>query len=124
MTSHEKRLIEQLFARLQEAGRVPVRRDGEAQALISAFVQGQPDAPYLMAQTIIAQAQALRAAQESLGSPLSVTDEVYDGTDETDSSRVGDLLPPPGESGSGFLDAATGVAMLVGGAITLERPRS
>ena len=60
MTPEERQLLNQLFERIREAGRTP--RDLEAEDFIARAVQDQPYAPYLMAQTVIVQEEALKQA--------------------------------------------------------------
>ena len=60
MQTTERRLIEDLFARLRSAE--GQSRDPEIERLIAAELQRAPLAPYAMAQTIIGQNQALEAA--------------------------------------------------------------
>ena len=60
----ERELITSLFGRLQPFESQP--RDGEAEALIKDLVARQPAAPYLLAQTVLVQEQALKAAQERI----------------------------------------------------------
>ena len=60
MLSEERRLIEDLFDRLASAENQP--RDPEVEQFIADELRRVPHAPYLMAQTIIAQNQALEAA--------------------------------------------------------------
>jgi uncharacterized protein len=64
MQSQERELITGLFGRLQPFESQP--RDGEAEALIKDLVARQPAAPYLLAQTVLVQEQALTAAQERI----------------------------------------------------------
>ncbi len=131
MKPHEKQAIEQLFARLAEARRLPLRWDAAAERLIAELVARQPDAPYLMAQTILVQARALRAAQDSL-------DDAHAGqTRPRRASGAGKqpngpaFIPRPAaapapdapNSSDGFLEAAASVALAVGGAIVVETGR-
>jgi hypothetical protein len=64
MQSQERELITGLFGRLQPFESQP--RDAEAEALIKDLVARQPAAPYLLAQTVLVQEQALKAAQERI----------------------------------------------------------
>jgi uncharacterized protein len=64
MQSQERELITGLFGRLQQFEAQP--RDPEAESLIAASVARQPAAPYLLAQTVLVQEQALNAAQERI----------------------------------------------------------
>ena len=60
MTPEERQLLSQLFNRIHEASAMP--RDREAEDFIAQAVHAQPYAPYLMAQTIIVQEEALKQA--------------------------------------------------------------
>lgn len=64
MTPDERQLLSGLFDRIR--GSSNQQRDREAQSFIDDAVRTQPYAPYLMAQTVIVQEQALRAANERL----------------------------------------------------------
>jgi hypothetical protein len=61
MQSQERELIEGLFNRLKAYESQP--RDPEAERLIAGLVGGQPGAPYMLAQTVLVQEHALKAAQ-------------------------------------------------------------
>ena len=60
MTPEERDLISRLFDRMRAAGAAP--RDAQAEAFIADAVRAQPYAPYLMAQTVIIQEEALKEA--------------------------------------------------------------
>lgn len=64
MTPDERQLLSGLFDRIRNAGSQP--RDGQAESFIADAVRSQPYAPYLLAQTVIVQDQALRAANDKL----------------------------------------------------------
>ncbi len=64
MSPEERQLLQGLFERIQNAGSAP--RDRDAEAFIGDAVKALPYAPYLLAQTVIVQDQALRAANERL----------------------------------------------------------
>lgn len=64
MTPDERQLLSGLFDRVRTASAQP--RDRDAETLINDAVRTQPYAPYLLAQTVIVQEQALRAANERL----------------------------------------------------------
>ena len=64
MTPDERQLLSGLFDRIRNASSQP--RDREAEAFISDAVRQQPYASYLLAQTVIVQEQALRAANDKL----------------------------------------------------------
>lgn len=62
MNAEEKKLIEDLFARLRnfDGGSA---KDPEAEGLIADLIRRSPDAPYYLAQTVIIQQQALERAE-------------------------------------------------------------
>ena len=64
MTPDERQLIMGLFDRMRPAA--GQQRDRDAESLIGDQVRTQPYAPYLLAQTVIVQDQALRAANDRL----------------------------------------------------------
>lgn len=64
MSPEERQLLTGLFDRIRGAANSP--RDQEAEALIQDATRAQPYAPYLLAQTVLVQEQALRAANERL----------------------------------------------------------
>jgi hypothetical protein len=64
MSPEERQLITGLFDRIRSAANAP--RDPEADALIADAVKSMPYAPYFLAQAVIVQDQALRAANERL----------------------------------------------------------
>src|ERR1700733_7881926 len=64
MSPEERQLLTGLFDRTRNAAATP--RDPEAEALIVDQVRNQPYAPYLLAQAVIVQEQALKAASEKL----------------------------------------------------------
>jgi hypothetical protein len=64
MQQQERDLIGGLFDRLKQFETQP--RDAEAEALIADMVRRQPASPYLLAQTVLVQEQALKAAQERI----------------------------------------------------------
>jgi hypothetical protein len=64
MSPEERQLLTGLFERVRAAAGNP--RDTEAEALIAEATKAQPYAPYLLAQTVIIQDQALNAANERL----------------------------------------------------------
>lgn len=66
LDADDRQAIDHLFARLAEAERQTGPRDAEAEALIRQKLTAQPAAPYYMAQTVIMQEYALRAAQERI----------------------------------------------------------
>jgi hypothetical protein len=64
MSPEERQLLAGLFDRIRAAAGNP--RDKEAEALIADETKAQPYAPYLLAQTVIVQDQALNAANARL----------------------------------------------------------
>jgi len=64
MSPDERQLLVDLFDRIRQNASNP--RDREAENLIADQVRTQPYAPYLLAQTVIVQDQALRAANDRL----------------------------------------------------------
>ena len=64
MTPQERDALLPLLDRLRQT-RVP-ERDAEADQLIRQTVQAQPDAPYVLAQTVLMQDYALHAAQDRI----------------------------------------------------------
>lgn len=66
MDIQERRVIAELFVKLEKVERHGSPRDAEAEAFIQEQVSRQPGAPYYMAQTILVQEQALEAAQDRI----------------------------------------------------------
>jgi uncharacterized protein len=64
MSPEERQLLTGLFDRIRGAANTP--RDQEAEALIQDATKTQPYAPYFLAQTVLVQDQALRAANDRL----------------------------------------------------------
>ena len=64
MTPEERNLLTDLFKHLREVETQP--RDQDAERYIQQLVQGQPAAPYYMAQSVLVQQQALTAAQKRI----------------------------------------------------------
>src|SRR4051812_47665425 len=64
MSPEERQLLVDLFDRIRQNANNP--RDREAESFIADQVRAQPYAPYLLAQTVIVQDQALRAANDRL----------------------------------------------------------
>lgn len=103
MSPEERQLLTGLFDRIRNAAGQP--RDREAETLIADQVRSQPYAPYLLAQTVIVQEQALRAANDKINEL---------------ETRVRDLESHASRSGSGgFLGGLFG-----GGAASSPPPPS
>lgn len=66
MNPQERQIIDQLFDKLGQAEQQASPREPVAEAHIRSRIDKQPGAPYLMAQTIVVQEQALNAAQTRL----------------------------------------------------------
>jgi uncharacterized protein len=64
MSPEERQLLTGLFDRIRGAATTP--RDQEAEGLIQDATRAQPYAPYYLAQTVLVQDQALRAANDRL----------------------------------------------------------
>ena len=62
MTPEERQLLGGLFQRVASTESTP--RDAEAEAFINDSVRQQPHAPYVLAQTVLVQQQALEAAKK------------------------------------------------------------
>lgn len=63
MDRNDQSAIADLFVKLATVERQSPQRDAGAEAFIGERIAAQPGAPYYMAQTIVVQEQALRAAQ-------------------------------------------------------------
>ena len=64
MTPQERQLLGDLFQRV--ASTASNQRDPEAEAFINDAVRMQPHAPYVLAQTVLVQQQALEAAAKRI----------------------------------------------------------
>jgi len=62
MTPEERQLITDLFQRMREHG--APEKDREAEALINQSVRANPDAAYMLVQSVLVQEQALQAAND------------------------------------------------------------
>jgi len=119
MSPEERQLLTGLFDRIRGTANTP--RDQEAEALIQDATKAQPYAPYYLAQTVLVQDQALRAANDRLqelegkvkdlesqaasgprpGSFLSGLGSLFGGSSGSSSApRAG--MPPPGSAGMGM----------------------
>lgn len=104
MSPEERQLLAGLFDRMRNASGQP--RDREAETYISDAVRAQPYAPYLLAQTVIVQDQALRAANDRL-TELE--------------ARIKELEAAKGQGQGGFLG---GLGSLFGGGQSAPPPRA
>jgi hypothetical protein len=66
MNNEDRIAIEGVFSRLQEVERQGGPRDPEAEQFIRARLDAQPGAAYYLAQTVVVQEHALRAAQQKI----------------------------------------------------------
>jgi hypothetical protein len=66
LNQQERDAINDLFDRIEAAARKSPPREAEAEALIQQRLRDYPPSPYYMAQTILVQEQALRAARERI----------------------------------------------------------
>jgi len=112
MSPEERQLLTGLFDRIRGTANTP--RDQEAEALIQDATKAQPYAPYYLAQTVLVQDQALRAANDRLqelegkvkdlesqaasgprpGGFLSGLGSLFGGSAPSSAPRAG--MPPPG----------------------------
>ena len=139
MQPQERELIVGLFDRLRPFDSQP--RDPEAERLIADSVARQPSTPYLLAQTVLVQEQALKAAQERIAEL-----EAKSGADQPSSGFLGSApkigpwgsgpaaparsplqaaVAPQQAGGGGFLRSALATAAgVAGGALLFEGIRS
>lgn len=66
MDRNDQQAIDGLFSKLAQVERQTGPRDADAERFIQERIGQQPAAPYLMAQTIVVQEQALEAAQRRI----------------------------------------------------------
>jgi uncharacterized protein len=64
MSPEERQLLSELFDRVRSQANAP--RDRDAETYIADAVRAQPYAPYLLAQAVIVQEEALRAADQKI----------------------------------------------------------
>ena len=90
MSPDERRLLTDLFERIRTASANP--RDREAEAFIAEAVRDMPYAPYLLAQAVLVQDEALKSA----GARIEALERDLAGRDESDSGsflgRAGSLF--------------------------------
>lgn len=86
LSPEDRSAIEDLFERLHNVERNSAPRDAEAEDLIMQYLRRSPQAAYYMAQTIVVQEAALRAAQ----------------------NRISELEQSAPGRGGGFLDSIFG----------------
>lgn len=66
MDQNDRRAIDDLFAKVQEAERQSPQRDPQAEGYIADLVRRQPAAPYYLAQAVIVQEHALNALNQKI----------------------------------------------------------
>jgi uncharacterized protein len=135
MDQKERRIIDDLFARLGEAESRAGPRDAEAEGLIGHHLRDQPAAPYYMAQAIVVQQEALTNAQARieqlerelterpagggfLGGLFGGEREPAPAPQRGTGPRQGPWSPPYGRGG-GFLAGAAQTAMGVAGGVLI-----
>lgn len=106
MSPEERQLITGLFDRIRGTSNTP--RDPDAEALIADSVRTMPYAPYVLAQAVIVQDQALRAANDRLKELEARLNEL-EGQGQRQSS------------GGGFLNS---LGSLFGGGAPASQPRA
>ncbi len=75
MSPQERQLLTELFDRVRSQAAGP--RDAEAEAFIAEAVRAQPYAPYLLAQAVIVQEQALRGADQKIQALQAELDQLH-----------------------------------------------
>ncbi len=103
MSPEERQMLTGLFDRIRGAAGTP--RDPEAEALISDNVRSMPYAPYLLAQAVIVQDQALQAANGKI--------------QELESRLRAEQQPQQAPGAGGFLG---GISSIFGGGNPPPRP--
>ena len=139
MDDADRQVIDELFAKIAEVERRSPRRDLEADRLIAAQIARQPNAPYFLAQAVVALERALERAQDRLQELERQATQRSSGTFSSGAfgSRFepGRRAPSPGHTpwsagyrqpsyayargGSGFLAGAAQTAMGVAGGVLL-----
>ena len=105
MMPEERTLLSDLFTHLREAESQP--RDPEAERFIQQMIQGQPAAPYYMAQAVLVQQQALTAAQQRIEDLERQVKEAQ--------ARAQQPQQQPTGGGGSFLSNALGRSPWIGG---------
>jgi hypothetical protein len=123
MNPDERTLIRDLFVRLEAVEERSPPRDPAAERYIRERLSEQPGAPYYMAQTILVQEQALRAAEERIRALEAEAERVATprgpwGAGGRDAGH-GTRFPTPPPVGGGFLAGAAQTAMGVAGGVLL-----
>jgi hypothetical protein len=132
MDQNERRIIDDLFAKLQRVDQQAPPRDPEAEALIRRHLAELPGAPYYMAQAIVVQEQALAATQarvEQLERELAARPAggflggLFGGETPRPHGAPGGAHPaqgmPGAPAGSGFMGGALQTALGVAGGVLI-----
>ena len=123
MDANDRAAIEDLFSRLAEAEQRLPNRDPEAEALIRREIARHPAAPYYMAQVIVAQQQALEAAQRRIDEQGrqggGLFDGLFGGGQRATAPRAVRSDGPWSNNSGGFLAGAAQTAMGVAGGVLL-----
>jgi hypothetical protein len=128
MTPQEREMIAGLFTKLQPFESQP--RDSDADKLIRDLVARQPAAPYLMAQTVLVQEQALKAAQERIAelegksgfmgsAPVGPWGAKTGARPSAVPQSAGQPAPQSAPQGGSFLRTALGTAAGIAGGMML-----
>jgi len=111
-SQQDQTVIDDLFDRIEEVARSSAPRDRDAEAQIQQRLRDFPPAPYYLAQTVVAQEQALREAQTRIAE-LEGKQRARGPWD-----NVGEDRPGRGGQG-GFLAGAAQTALGVAGGMML-----
>jgi len=129
MDSNDRTAIADLFDRLSQVEGQRPDRDPEAERFIGDAIARQPGAPYYMAQTLVVQDHAIRAAQNRIEQLEAALDEARHAADGGGflSGLFGDSPPPrqaaaparslPKGAPGGFLAGAAQTAIGVAGGV-------
>lgn len=115
LSRQDRDAIEELFVRLEEVEYRGGPRDVEAEALIRQKIARQPAAPYYLAQTVVVQQEALKAAERRIAE-LEMEQRAqrqrgpWDGNGAPERQQYG---------GGGFLGGAAQTALGVAGGMML-----
>jgi len=118
MDNQDRQAIEELFVRLSEVERQAPPRDSEAERFIRDRISRQPAAPYLMAQTIVVQEQALQEAQRRIQELEQRRTGIVPPVARARASTP-ETMPPAQGARGGFLAGAAQTAMGVAGGFLL-----
>lgn len=112
LSRDDRHAIQDLFRRLAEAERNGGPRDPEAETLIRDLMSRQPSAAYYLAQTVVAQQQALQAGDRRMA---DLQAQVNRHDERQEAPQVAPGQPRQG----GFLDNAAQTAAGVAGGLML-----